>query len=65
MNKKKIFRINKLLINNWIFILIISFSSGIVIFSIKTNLLYTYWHDENSFVETALRFGSGNLKPHT
>ena len=65
MNNKKISIIKKLIINNWILILIISFSFGIVICSVKTNLPYTYWHDENNFVETALRFGSGNLEPQS
>lgn len=30
---------------------------------IAANLPYMYWHDENNYIESAMRFGSGNLNP--
>jgi len=50
----------------WRFIIIILFLSlALRLYGINADLPNTYWHDENNYVETALRFGTGNLKPHT
>jgi len=51
--------------NNWFIIVVILFSLFVRLYKIDANLPYTYWHDETNYVETALRFGSGNLEPNT
>lgn len=32
---------------------------------IMANMPYMYWHDENNYIESAMRFGSGNFSPMT
>ena len=33
-------------------------------YSIRAQLPQVYWHDEKNYIETALRFGSGNFMPY-
>jgi len=51
--------------DGWFIIALLLLSFAIRLYNIDTNLPNTYWHDENNYVETALRFGTGNLRPHT
>lgn len=44
-------------------IAVLLLSLALRLYGIGANLPNTYWHDENNFVETALRFGTDNLKP--
>lgn len=35
------------------------------IYPIMANMPYTYWHDENNYIEAGMRFGTGNFSPMT
>jgi len=61
-NKKTKF--GMLLKQHWVIVVIILFSLLARAYKIDCNLPNLYWHDENNYVETALRFGTGNFKPH-
>lgn len=54
-----------LLKGRWLIITVLLLSAGLRFYKIDANLPNTYWHDENNYVETALRFGTGNFRPHT
>lgn len=44
-------------------LLFIVFMIALRLYPASTNLPQIYWHDENNYIETALRFGTGNLRP--
>lgn len=44
-------------------IAILLFSLAMRLYKLDSNMPHFYWHDENNFVEVALRFGTGNMKP--
>ncbi len=47
------------------FLIILLAAFAIRIYSVKACLPYTYWHDENNYIEDALRLGSGTLNMST
>lgn len=51
--------------NRAFIIAILLFSLAVRAYKIDSNLPNTYWHDENNYIESALRFGTGNFRPHT
>ena len=61
----KIYRSLSWLKERWFIIAVLFFSILLRLYKIAGDLPHTYWHDENNYVETALRFGTGNFKPHT
>lgn len=42
---------------------VILFAFAMRLYPVQASLPYTYWHDENNYVEDALRMAGGNLKP--
>jgi len=50
---------------NTIILIIILLASIIIrVYPIKAQLPNIYWHDEKNYIETALRFGSGDFMPY-
>jgi len=42
--------------------LVILAALALRLYSVAGSLPYTFWHDENNYIETALRYGTGNFK---
>lgn len=49
----------------FILIIIMFLALAVRIYPLRAGLPYTYWHDENNYIEDALRMGGGNLKPYS
>jgi len=64
MNLKLNYRLVGFFRKHWIMAVIVLISFAVRVYAVSANLPHLYWHDENNFVETALRFGSGNLQPY-
>lgn len=47
----------------WPIMAILLFSLIARLYRLGANLPNTYWHDENNYVEMAMRFGTGNFQP--
>ncbi len=50
---------------NIVLFIIILFALALRLYPVMANMPYTYWHDENNYIESAMRFGTGNFNPMT